>query len=259
MRPICKRLFAQARAAHYRMCELTQELQRELVSSADLSELADAVFALRKSEDLLEDARKECGVLLTLMEKVTCLRWLADQTQKHEPIRTEYCTASPDVKQTVKTPRKDTPEYGQLLAHFGVPAGVPFAPHWPSMLKRIDADLAAGKPLPPGCDPNEMLQVCVVRTLKRKRPILDEGEAVDLATPDCLKSSYVLVDAIREIPLDSIHHLLSAIEGMRTVKSVDMDAEEAEDAVTQAEVDATAVSHDGAPSFMSEEMEATPF
>jgi hypothetical protein len=265
MKKELKELYGYSRKVHQESYKRLLALERLLTQEGELTELGDAVFALRKTEELLEDARKECGKLLTLMEKLTCLRWLAT-SKTHEPIRTEYCTASPDVKQTVSVPPKDSDDYKSLLKHFEIPDGAPFMPHWPSLLKRVSADIAAGQPIPPGCDPSKMVQVCVVRTLKKKRPILDEGEAPALEDPEVLRRSYALFDALWMMPWVPLKNLADAlmapVDEARELINADYAAEENADVQTENEILAdaerrkAAVSASdlpGAPSFMDED------
>ncbi len=283
MKEVVRKVYAEARAAHERCYRQIMDAQRALVAEGDLRELGDAVFALKKSEDLLEDARKECGKLKSLVEKITCVRWL--NQGDHDPIRTEYCTASPDIKQTVSVPSKDSPEYKALLTHFGIPEGAPFAPHWPSLMKQVSANLAAGQPIPAGCDPNKMIEVCVVRTLKKGRPILDEGEALPYESPEVLRDAAELLFQLDQLDFNPIMRQLAVasdpaamtivarlgvLSGLtRNLEARDTDKLDDENAEVQSEIDAdagrkqAAVSNlPAAPDFMREERqqeEGVPF
>lgn len=216
----CKNFYGMARGAHQQLYGLMLQMNRLLQQTTELTELADAVFALRKTEELLEDTRKECSKLLELAEQVTCIRWLA--CSDHEPIRSEYCTASPDVKQTVAIPSKSSPEYAALLKHYGIPEGSPFVPHWPSLLKQVSADLAAGGSIPPGCDPNKMIRVCKVRTLTKKKPILDEGEAVPLISVEALKESYSVHMALSALDSPALLELSKLVAHMQHTEATDI-------------------------------------
>jgi hypothetical protein len=99
---------------------------------------------------------------------MACLVWVTKESD--EPIRTEYVTASPDVKQMVSLPRRrSNPEgYATLMRYLGIAqelwdvdeeshAAVSF--HWPGMIDYVSTLLAQGKPLPPGVDPTSTYPV----------------------------------------------------------------------------------------------------
>ncbi len=181
-------------------------------------------------------------------------------------------------------PSKDSPEYKALLTHFGIPEGAPFAPHWPSLMKQVSANLAAGQPIPAGCDPNKMIEVCVVRTLKKGRPILDEGEALPYESPEVLKQAADLLARLDDFDFNPLMRQLMVVTDPAAMgvaaqigflsgtthgfKAADAEKLAKEDAETQAEIDAdagrkqAAVSNlPAAPDFMVEAAveEETPF
>lgn len=193
MRPESRTAFEAARAAHAAVYEQLIRLRRVLDSSGDAEELCDAVYALRETSALLDDARKETDKLKELFEKLCCLSWLATDGS---PIRTDYCTGSPDVRQAPITPRPDTPEYAEMCKHFGIDPTSPFRPHWPTMVERVTEDARQGRPLPPGVDPAKTLSVFKV-SVRKKRPIIDdEDEDAALQEPEVLRAVVVLSDAL---------------------------------------------------------------
>ena len=207
MRLESKKAYQKAREAHWEIVQQSELLRLALSSSGNISELADALYALKQIAELCDDARKEANRLIELFEKLTCRLWVLQDNG--DLIRTEYCTASPDIKQTVKTPKEGTPEYAEFASSFGVPPDVPFRPHWPSIIKRVSEDMAAGKPLPPGCDPREIINICKVG-IRKKRAILDEGELPPVQTTEKLRKLTEVLKAL--VVLDSPDAEISRIQ-----------------------------------------------
>jgi len=161
------------------------ELKRIQGEKPDIEALTDSVYALKEAHNALSDMCKEIKRLYSLFERLACMGW--SMKGDYEPIRTKHCTGSPDLKQTVVTPKAGTPEYEAFREHFGVPEGIPFRPHWPSMLEAITEDVKNGRPLPPGCDPSKMMTEYKV-TIRNKKGI-EEGQISD---PELLKKEYEL-------------------------------------------------------------------
>ena len=188
-----KVVYTAALAAHWDALHQSETLRNALRGSGDLGTLCDTIYALKESGKLLEESRKEVDRLVRQLEYEACQLYV--MTSDGEPVRTEYCTASPDVKQTVITPKKGTPEYEALCRHFNVDPDGPFAPHWTKMIDHVSAELAAGRPLPPGCDPNKVTAICKVG-IRKKRAVLDEGEGLQITTPERLKDVAKVIDSI---------------------------------------------------------------
>lgn len=195
MNPHAKALYGQARATHWVEHDALVRLDQALKGSGDLNAHVDVIYALKQCSKLFEDLRKECDKHVEDLIKKACALWCAqgDATS----IRTEYCTATPSVKQTVVTPKEGTPEYKLLLDYFGVPEGTPFRPHWPSMRDRVAKDMAEGKPVPPGCDPNQTQTIFAMKCLKRK-PILGDGEATPVTDVELLRRHYQVLTKLSE-------------------------------------------------------------
>jgi hypothetical protein len=210
-------LYERARVTHAEAYQLAQDLKRALGGSGDPEELADAILALKQSAKLLDDARKECGKVCELFERLCCLAWLTRGTG--EPIRTPYTTASPTCKQVPAVPARDSAEYARLLEHYGIPEGSPFRPHWPSLLDAVSRDLAAGKTIPPGCDPARMLQVFRVTT-RLKQSLLPANEVLRQPDPDLLRSLYEIVRVLDPV-------LVTARAALASVKAEDLERDTA--------------------------------
>lgn len=132
----------------------------ELNEKSDLRELADLVYVLRECEKSLEDIRKEVTKTYNHAQKTTCAHWTMDQMTKQdgEPIKTAYCTATPDIKMAAKFPHKLGKEgYDQLMKYLNVPDWVwmreVVRPHWPGLCELYNEVKKKGLPQIPGVDP----------------------------------------------------------------------------------------------------------
>lgn len=233
-----KTVYREAREAHARAYRAIVELQRGVASSGNIQELTDAIYSLRETAGLLDDARKEASKLMELLMVRCCALWTATDGS---PIRTEYCIGSPDIKKNVKVPKGGTADYDAFCKHFGVDPKIPFRPHWPEMLERISADIAAGKPCPPGCDPAEMVTKFVV-SVRKKRPILDETEAPVVHHVEVLPEMYKVLDAISAVNVDALNALFLAIGAYQDVlvDEANMEADdETESLEAETETEAT--------------------
>ena len=158
--------------AHGALMVKLEEIKVRLRGCVDAKELVDAIYALKEVSKLMDECRKEADRVTAQLEHETCKLWVLGDG---EPIRTPWCTGSPDVKQTPRVPKKDTPEYAAFCAHYGVAADSMFVPHSDRMLEQISADLKAGKALPPGVNPADMYTVPKVK-IHKKRGVLEGAE-----------------------------------------------------------------------------------
>lgn len=151
-----------------------------------MQKLVDVSYFAEKTRQLADMIRKDCQELRDLCDRMVCVLWA--QQDSGEPIRTEYCTASPDVKMQASLPdRKKQPiEYAAFCDYMGIPRELYCAPdgesppvqvHWAGMLSYFSALLSQGKPLPPGIDPTKMYPVYKVRLQPRKEISGDLGIA----------------------------------------------------------------------------------
>jgi hypothetical protein len=144
-----------------------------------LEELADLVYALRKLEEMFDDSRKQAKRAKELMEKIACLVWM--KRADFEPIRTDYVTASPNIRQICSAPtRKKDPEgFKNLMDHMGIPEDVwnrpeeLVRPHFPGFAAWISELAENGLPLPKGIDPDKTWPVYSLR-LKPKKGVNED-------------------------------------------------------------------------------------
>jgi len=147
---------------------------REFMPTAMPETLADMAICLREISRLADDVRKESNSLREQMERIACARWVQahlNDPGNADPIRGELAIGTPDVKQMVSLPRRDTPEYQQLMGYLGVPAQLLKAdlvrPHWPGFTDYVTKLAEEGKPLPPGIPKGKVYSV--YRLALRKR------------------------------------------------------------------------------------------
>jgi hypothetical protein len=162
MRESLVELYRRAKSFHEQAYRITSELQSAVRQCRSQEDLADDVYAIRQATKFVEDARKEMGKLERLAEKMCCALWV--QAGLGDPISTRHCSASPDVKMMASLPNRHTqPEaYEKLMRHLGVPESLwrdgdhaSVEIHWLGFTDMLSRDLAAGRPLPPGIDPEK--------------------------------------------------------------------------------------------------------
>lgn len=143
-----------------------------------LEETTDAVFAVKKSAEMLHQLVKTMNGVKETGDKLICLRWMTSNLNG-KPIRTEHTTASPTVTPmpVLPTGRKQPEDYAAFCKHFGISEDLikndAFRPHWPGMKQQIQDDAENGRPLPPGCDPSKTYQVFNV-VYRSKKGVLEQ-------------------------------------------------------------------------------------
>jgi hypothetical protein len=169
---------AKLRAAWEEVAKLEVHALQAIKKCSSLEDLADAAYCCRLIEDTADDIRKRTAETGQLCQRIACA--LAVATEQVDSIRTDYVTATPDVKMIASIPRRSThlEQFAALMAHFGVPASAweggehaAVQPHWPGVMERINRDLAAGKPLPPGVDPDKTYPEYRLLMRKGKRTV----------------------------------------------------------------------------------------
>ena len=127
----------------------------------DEKELADIHYAMKECVKFLEDMRSEARKVSDIVTKCACMIWM--QEGGGDPIRSEYCTATPDVKQMTNLPRKShNPErFATFMTALGIdealwnregPPAVEL--NWNGMVELVSERLSQGLPLPEGIDPS---------------------------------------------------------------------------------------------------------
>lgn len=141
----------------------------------NLETLTDELYATREMEKVVKEMVSRLRKRRDFLEKAICLIWQKDSPDG-EPIRTDYCTATPKPTVTPKLPtyKNDPDAYIRLMQYFGVSYDAAKAevlrPHWPAFVEFFADILAEGKPIPEGIDPSVMYPVFNV-TVKSKKGI----------------------------------------------------------------------------------------
>ena len=158
-----------------------QKLQNELnglASESDgMEQMADIALALKQISEKADDTRREAERIKKMCFERACIRWV--QRGNHEPIRTEYVTATPDYKIMPKLPdrRRNPKEYAALMDYYKIDrklwdvgddnhACVQI--HWPGMLEHISLLIGTAQPLPPGINPMSTYTIWTMTLRARK-------------------------------------------------------------------------------------------
>jgi len=151
-------------AAHVAMQRLTNELNSIASRAEGMEEMADIALAMKQIAEKADDTRKEAERIKKAAIERACVLWI--QKGKHEPIRTEYVSATPDYKIMPKLPdrRRNPKEYAALMDFCGIDRKLwdvgdnnhaYMNVHWPGMLEHLSMLIATAQPLPPGIDPTK--------------------------------------------------------------------------------------------------------
>ena len=141
-----------------------------------VEDMVDLCLILRSTSELVDSSRKDCNGMKDLLTKVVCMKWANECLNmgagKPKPIRGKLASGSPDVAQTASLPSKrNTPkDYELFMRSIGAwQAGNRdlVRPHWPGITVHITECLSAGKPLPPGIDPNKTFPVYKFNPLRK--------------------------------------------------------------------------------------------
>ncbi len=151
MNTTARDLYAACDAVHTAVTGLSKQLDVTLRTQPSLEEIADAGFALKKAEELLEDIRKNLTTRRQFWERVMCMGWMKRNTG--EPIRTEHCTVSPKVSFAAVLPRRGSPEYADMLRDLGVSDEVRdkelLKPATSGFMTEVSRRMEEGEDLPP--------------------------------------------------------------------------------------------------------------
>lgn len=171
-------MFREARDAYNKLTTYCAQLGPVIQNTADAGELADMAYALRETEKLLEETRRRVTAVQSLAEKMACLVTIS--IMDGECIRTNYCTAIPRARTNVSIPsrRKDFAGWSALMTHIGIPkelqgsheedASAAVDVHWPGLMAYLAKEQEAGRPLPPGIDPNRSITDYSLTIRKKK-------------------------------------------------------------------------------------------
>ena len=136
---------------------------RNAIKDAKLTNgnMVDIAFLISKVEALCDDTRKECGTTKLLLDEVVCamhVMSLLANGDKEQALEGCIAIGTPSADYKATGPKHNTPEWSQLLNWMGVPEEYHGAVslHWPSFCLMMKELAAAGKPYPPGQDPNKV-------------------------------------------------------------------------------------------------------
>lgn len=172
-------VYQRLRNVHAEVYATVSQVREQMKQVCDIDEHADVVYACHETMKYLDDIRTEINKLNDQCEKIACAIWVREGTG--ETIRTSFCTVSPEVKIMASIPRKktDPDSYNAFMRSLGVSDDVlrqpedVVRPHWPGLVEYVSRLAAAGKPLPPGVDPDKTYPVYTLH-IRAKRKGVDE-------------------------------------------------------------------------------------
>lgn len=174
MKQCYKTYYAKVFSAFESIKESYIELLSDIQSEESTDELTDAAYVFNQAAALLHELQKNATATHEHLEKIVCARWVRESDG--EPIRTEYCTATPKVGQCAKFPKKGEPDYVTFLTDLGVPADIVgkdvLRPHWPGVVEHITSLAVTGRPMPKGLETDKVYSVFSL-TIKKKKGILE--------------------------------------------------------------------------------------
>lgn len=163
--------------AYAEVSSALEELRADIRPGPPMDETVDALFAVRKACEMVEDLRKQLSGLDTALAKLYCIEW-SRMEDPPDRLKTEYATAyDARVKLMSALPRynKEPEKFRALMEHFEVPArlwdvgdGEPLVkPHYPGVMEYATRRAENGQSFPPGMD-ERPFAVYAVSIRKRK-------------------------------------------------------------------------------------------
>jgi hypothetical protein len=140
----------------------------------DLEHNADHAFALKEMDKLLKDIGVEVRRRLELAESVVGVTWM--QGSDAEPVRTEHCTATVNLKMQPSVPKRGTPEYAAFMKWLGYGEGPHLDAirlHWPTICDIVTKNVEEGKPLPPGITPETLHNPKATLTFYKRKEVVE--------------------------------------------------------------------------------------
>lgn len=170
-----KAVYQAVHRMHEEVYTKLKEIDDETRACSNMEELADTAFACRETRKLADDIRKMCDVTQGMAEKICCAVAVKDEFAG--PVKTEYCTATLNIKMcaTLPSKTKDPEAYKALLDHFGIDNSlvendaVRF--HWPGMVDYVTGLCEQGRPLPPGLNTEKTYPVYALKPLTKRKAI----------------------------------------------------------------------------------------
>jgi hypothetical protein len=163
----------------------------ECIDSDSMTENADHAYAMREIEKFLDDSRKDVAAQRKLAERAAAIKWSTSPSAS-DNIKTDYCTATPDIKTVAKIPtiEKNPDEYtalmdwlqidpclrdhGKVLDELGERETEIVSVKWPAFQDYVTRLVAQGYPPPPGVDPGATWKEYVLR-IKKRKPIMPDS------------------------------------------------------------------------------------
>jgi len=179
MHPLAKEVYKAVYTAHAEAYAKLKKMHDVVGSCSDVKEQADFAYALRETAKLADDLRKMADATRSIAEKICCAVAVKDGIT--DPVRTEYCTATPRIKMSATLPNKRTdPErYAQLLEFFGMTDEAREMDvariNWNGFVDYVTRACEEGRPLPPGVDMEKTYPVYSLSPLRRKKGVLEES------------------------------------------------------------------------------------
>lgn len=169
-------MYVQAKKAHDEIYRLIALLKPEVEKCRRKEELVDYAYALYEAHKFIDDLE---GEVRRLKERAICLAdalWVQESTG--ESIRTDYCTATPDIKMAANIPsqKRDPEAFDAFMQHLGIKPELykgeseVVRPHWPGLVEYVSALISQGKPLPPGVNMEKKYPVYKMSFRKKKEP-----------------------------------------------------------------------------------------
>jgi len=180
-----REIYAIAKAAHAEIDQALKVLEQQQ-PGLPVEQLVDCIFALRETENLLEDSRRMCSVANKSAQGITCAKHALNPLAE-KSITGEFCKGYPDIKMRALVPSfaKDPERYNQLCDYLGIPEDL--RDHGPLLVeegefktKVVDIDwngfqsliqrqrLMGYETLPPGIKESEQFAEATVRVVKNR-------------------------------------------------------------------------------------------
>lgn len=169
MKKYAQDMYADMLSMYMRLVQTMKKLEADMKADPSNMELcADAGFVCKEMDKLLKDIGVEVRRRLELAENLVGVAWL--QQESGDPVRTEHCTASVDLKMQPKVPKKDTPEFVELMKWLGFDHNLDVVRlHWPTFCDLATKRIEEGHSLPMGMTVEDLHHPkAVLRFHKRK-------------------------------------------------------------------------------------------
>lgn len=172
-----KQLFKDLQQSYNSLITQVSELSGSLDQEPSLMQLADVGYMAREAEKLANEVKKKLSALHIKAQKVLCLRCL--NAEQVEAVETDYCKATPDIKQKATPPtlKREPEAFKELMESLGVDPEycIEFEavkPNYNGLNDLVTELTALGKPLPKGLSPGKVFDDYIV-SYRRKKGVLD--------------------------------------------------------------------------------------